>query len=184
MTRLYLIRHGQTDWNLEGRWQGHADVPLNDLGLQQAAQVAQELAGVGLQAIYSSDLKRARQTAGYLAEATGLPVRVDARLREIHQGEWQGMLVQDIQARYGEVFKQRHMDPASFAPPGGETAAQVKERLLEAVGEICQRHPDERVAIVSHGFALAVLRTHFGGHPMTDVWGLVPENDEWIEIEV
>jgi len=184
MTRLYLVRHGQTDWNLEGRWQGHADVPLNDRGLQQAAQIAEALAGAGLKAIYSSDLQRARQTAQLLAEAAGLEVRVDARLREIHQGEWQGLLVDEIQARYGEIFHQRHRDPAAFAPPGGETAAQVKARLLEAIGEICRRHPDERVAIVSHGFALALLRTHFGNHPMTDVWGLIPENDEWIEIDV
>jgi broad specificity phosphatase PhoE len=183
VTRLYLIRHGQTDWNLEGRWQGHADVPLNQIGLQLSARLAQALAGVGLTAIYCSDLGRARQTAQLLAEATGLTVQVDARLREIDQGEWQGLLVAEIRARYGEVYELSRQNPEAFAPPGGETAAQVKRRLLEAIGEIHARHPDGRVAVVSHGFAVALLRIHFASRPMTDVWGLIPENEEWVEIE-
>lgn len=184
MTKLYLVRHGQTDWNLEGRWQGHIDVPLNEVGRRQAAQIARQLAGEGLEAIYSSDLGRARQTANAIARETGLPVQIDPRLREIHQGEWQGMLATEIHARYEAAFRQRRLDPSGFAPPGGETAVQVKDRVLSAVLDICRRHPTQRVALVSHGFSLAVLRTHFEKLSLGDVWDLIPENDEWLVYDI
>jgi alpha-ribazole phosphatase len=182
MTHLYLVRHGQTDWNVEGRWQGQADVPLNARGRQQAAQVARALSKLGLVAIYSSDLLRARETADTLAALTGLEVQLDPRLREIHQGQWQGMLVTEIQERYGEAFQRRKDDPLNVAPPGGETVLQVKERVVDAIEDIIQQHPQERVAVVSHGFALAVIQVHYQNRPVTDAWKMIPENDEWREL--
>lgn len=182
MTHLYLVRHGQTDWNVEGRWQGQADVPLNVRGRQQAAQVARALSKLGLVAIYSSDLLRARETAHKLAALTGLEVQLDPRLREIHQGQWQGMLVTEIQERYGEAFQRRKDDPLNVAPPGGETVLQVKERVVGAIEDIVQQHPQERVAVVSHGFALAVIQVHYQNRPVTDAWKMIPENDEWREL--
>jgi broad specificity phosphatase PhoE len=184
MTHLYLIRHGQTDWNIEGRWQGHADVPLNNRGREQAAQIASSLAGVGLKAIYSSDLIRASDTAEALASTTGLTVRYDKRLREIHQGEWQGLLVTEIQARYGEQFHRRRENPLTVAPPGGETVLQVRERVVSAVEDIGRKHPFERVALVSHGFALAVIQVHYLERPIGEVWSMIPNNDEWRELEI
>jgi broad specificity phosphatase PhoE len=182
MTHLYLVRHGQTDWNVEGRWQGQADVPLNEIGRQQAAQIAHSLSEVGMAAIYSSDLVRARETADALAELTGLEVQLDPRLREIHQGQWQGLLVTDIQDRYGQAFQRRRDDPLNVAPPGGETVLQVRERVVDAIEDIVKGHPDERVAVVSHGFALAVIQVHYQDRPVTDAWELIPENDEWREL--
>ncbi|HSF83538.1 MAG TPA: histidine phosphatase family protein [Anaerolineales bacterium] len=182
MTHLYLIRHGETDWNVEGRWQGQADVPLNGKGKEQAAQIAQELAQVGLQAIYSSDLVRARETAKALAMVSGLSPLYDPRLREIDQGEWQGLLVTEIQARYGEAFQRRLESPLSVAPPGGETVEQVRTRVVSAIEDILVRYPIERVAVVSHGFALALVQVHYLGLPIQQVWERVPKNDEWIEL--
>jgi broad specificity phosphatase PhoE len=182
MTHLYLVRHGQTDWNVEGRWQGQADVPLNVRGRQQAAQVARALSKLGLVAIYSSDLLRARETADTLAALTGVEVQLDPRLREIHQGQWQGMLVTEIQERYGEAFQRRKDDPLNVAPPGGETVLQVKERVVDAIEDIIQQHLRERVAVVSHGFALAVIQVHYQNRPVTDAWKMIPENDEWREL--
>lgn len=182
MTHLYLVRHGQTDWNVEGRWQGQADVPLNEIGRQQAAQIAHSLSEVGLAAIYSSDLARARETAGALARLTGLEVKLDPRLREIHQGQWQGLLVSDIQERYGQEFQRRRDDPLNVAPPGGETVLQVRERVVDAIEDIVGQHPDARVAVVSHGFALAVIQVHYQNRPVTDAWELIPQNNEWREL--
>jgi probable phosphoglycerate mutase len=179
MTRLYLIRHGQTDWNIQGRWQGHADIPLNAHGLMQARQIASALAGEGLGAIYASDLSRARETADALAKTTGLGVHLDERLREIHQGEWQGLSVSEIRERYQDAYERRKNDPAGFAPPGGETVVQLRNRLVEAVAEIRSRHPAQRVALVSHGFAVAVLSTHFMELPLQKAWEMIPDNDEW-----
>lgn len=184
MTHLYLIRHGQTDWNIERRWQGQADVPLNAKGRQQAAQTAVALADVGLSTIYSSDLSRAYDTACALAGTTGLPVYVDQRLREINQGEWQGLLVTEIQARYGEAFYERRKNPLTVAPPGGETVFQVKERVVQAIEDIISQHPRERVAVVSHGFALAVIQTHYLGRSFDEVWDMIPDNDEWRELVI
>jgi broad specificity phosphatase PhoE len=183
MTRLILIRHGETDWNTEGRWQGQADVALNATGLIQAQEMARALEPAGIAAIYSSDLQRARQTAQALADVNGLPVHQDSRLREIHQGEWQGLLFSDIEASYAQAYQDRKQDPLSFAPPGGETAAQVRQRVVSAARDIVRWHPGEIVAVVSHGFALAVLITHLRGESFERVWDLIPENGQWVVVD-
>src|SRR5574341_2547686 len=100
MTRLILIRHGQTDWNAEGRWEGQTDVPLNSRGLEQAQRIASELAETGIQAIYASDLQRVQQTVEPLARLTGLPVQVDPRLREIHQRSEERRVGKECRSRW------------------------------------------------------------------------------------
>jgi alpha-ribazole phosphatase len=183
VTRLILIRHGETDWNSEGRWQGQEDVPLNANGWVQAQQMAHSLESAGIAAIYSSDLQRARQTAQLLAESTGAPLYLDSRLREIHQGEWQGMLLSEIQSRYGQANQDRLRDPLNFSPPGGEPVAQVRGRVLAAAHEIIRRHPNATIAVVSHGFALALLITHLKDQPFDQLWRLMPVNGQWVVIE-
>ena len=183
MTRLILIRHGQTEWNLVGRYQGQTDLPLNAYGRQQAEQIAQRLDGTQLAAIYASDLTRARKTAEVLAHAVGLPVQLDPRLREINQGEWEGMPFSEIQRRYPRELELRREDPLSFVTPGGESIRQVRERVLQAAEEIRRRHPNETVALVSHGVVLAILRAHYQHQPIERMWDLVPANGEVIEVE-
>jgi alpha-ribazole phosphatase len=184
MTRLILIRHGETDWNAEGRWQGQIDVPLNENGRQHAREVAHRLVGEGIQAIYSSDLKRAVETARVLGEATGLDIHIDARLREIHQGEWQGLLVSEIQERYSQRFESRLRNPWTIAPPGGETVVQVQQRVDQALDDIVQKHPGETVAIVAHGFVIALLRVRLESRSLEQVWHLIPESGGWAEYAV
>jgi alpha-ribazole phosphatase len=184
VTRLILIRHGETDWNIEGRWQGQADVPLNERGREQALRIAQALSREKIAAVYSSDLCRARETAQVLAACLGQSVRLDRRLREIHQGEWQGLLVSEIEEKYAVEFQQRQTNPMSVAPPGGETARQVMERVRQAIEEIVRRHPEESVAVVSHGFAIACLLAHERNIPFQRIWELVPENGTWQEVTV
>jgi broad specificity phosphatase PhoE len=180
MTCLFLIRHGETDWNAEGRWQGQTDIPLNQNGRIQAQKIARELAGEGIQVIYSSDLIRAVETAQALAASTGVQLRLDPRLREIHQGEWQGMLVSEIQSRYTERFELRIQNPLAIAPPGGETVLQVQSRAFQALDEILQKHPQQTVAIVAHGFVLAVIRVHLSGKSMEEVWDLILPSAGWV----
>lgn len=180
--RLILIRHGETDWNVQGRYQGQADVPLNARGRQQAARVAESLANSGISAIYASDLRRARETAEALARVTGLEVCYDSRLREVDQGEWEGMPFAEIQSRYPELVKRRRENPLAVPPPGGETVRQVRERALAAVGDIIRAHPGGRIAIISHGLSLAVIRAHCEGRPIEEVWELVPGNGEVVEV--
>jgi alpha-ribazole phosphatase len=184
MTRLILIRHGETDWNLEGRWQGQADVPLNTHGRQQAAQLAQSLTDIGITAIVSSDLSRATETAEELARVTGLSIHLDPRLREIHQGEWQGQRISQIQANYSEALRQRQENPAAIAAPGGETAAQVLERILGAIDEILLKYPNDTVAVISHGYAIALLIAYYRRVPLEQAWDLIPSNGGWQELGI
>jgi broad specificity phosphatase PhoE len=181
MTRLILIRHGQTAWNAESRWQGQVDVPLNSNGLEQARRLADELAGEGIQVIYTSDMQRALQTVKPLASLTGALVLIDPRLREINQGDWQGLLVSDIMVRYGELFQRRQADPLAVAPPGGETLEQVRWRAYRVLDEILEKHPNETVAIVGHGFVIALFRLRLENRPVNEVWQLIPKSSQWLE---
>jgi broad specificity phosphatase PhoE len=184
MTHFLLIRHGETDWNLEGRWQGQADVPLNQHGRQQAVTIAHVLCCTRIDAVYSSDLQRAWQTALELAQVKKAPLQPDPRLREIHQGEWQGLRIDEIRLRYKHEFLRRNDNALQVAPPGGETALQVRDRALDALNDILMEYPNGAIAVVTHGFVIAVLRAHYAGKPIEEVWGLVPENGEIVELDV
>jgi broad specificity phosphatase PhoE len=183
MTRFCLIRHGQTDWNREGRYQGQSDVPLNETGRQQARRLAQMLDPGTITAIYSSDLERASETAAILAAALKLPFSTDTRLREINQGEWEGQLVGTIQDRFADLWKRRSLDPAGVRPPGGETVGEVSARVLAALDEIARRHPAGSVLIVSHGLALATVLCKVRCLPVGLAYTVIPENTEplWVE---
>jgi len=183
MTKLCLVRHGQTDWNLQGRYQGQSDIPLNQNGLVQARSLARQLQGQTFAAIYSSDLIRAKQTALIITAALHLPVMYDARLREINQGEWEGQLVDIIRARYENLWAKRSVDPASLRPPGGETVGELAERLQTALDEIVRFHPGLSVLIVSHGLALATALCKVRGIPIGKAYNVIPENAQpvWVE---
>lgn len=176
MTTLHLIRHGQTDWNLAGRYQGQADVPLNDCGRAQASLLAARLAGARFDAIFSSDLSRALETARALAALTGLPVHTDRRLREIHQGEWEGMLIHDIRDGYPERFARAQVDPLLPRAPGGESVGQVAGRMSSAADEIARAHPGGTVLLVSHGLAIAALYCLARRLPLSEAYSHIPDN--------
>ena len=138
MTTLLLVRHGETDWNAEGRLQGHTDRSLNDYGRRQAAVLAEELAGREIAAIYASDLARARETAEIVAARLGLPVALDVDLREKDWGSWEGLTPSE-------------RDRVAYE---GETTEGHRERMLRAVRRIGARHPGEQVVVVTHGGSL------------------------------
>lgn len=185
MTELWLVRHGQTDWNLKGRWQGQSsDAPgLNDTGRLQALAIYEQIEEINFSAIYSSDLLRARQTAGLIAASFRIPVTLDVRLREINLGAWEGMLSEDIETQYPQELADRTRDPFHTSAPNGESPDEVAERVLKAVNEIADRHHDESVLIVAHGISLAVIICRAEGLPMEDVYRYVPDNAKPHRIE-
>jgi broad specificity phosphatase PhoE len=153
MTRILLARHGETDWNREHRWQGQSDTPLNDTGREQARALAEELAGEPLDAVYSSDLIRAHETARVVAEQRGLDVVAIRDLRERSFGSLEGLTTDEIQARY----------PGIELPwSDGETREAMAERVLGALQRIAETHPDAHVLVVSHGGPLRAVLTHCG----------------------
>lgn len=178
MTELWLVRHGQTDWNLTGRWQGQAsDAPgLNETGRNQAQIASEKVKGLEIAAIYSSDLLRARQTAEVISIPLGIPVILEPRLREIDLGKWEGMFSEDIEAQYPKELAERARDPFHTPAPDGEAPFEVTERVLEAVKEIVNRHLNELVVIVAHGISLAVIICQAEGVPVEDVYQHIPEN--------
>ncbi|HSM71049.1 MAG TPA: histidine phosphatase family protein [Anaerolineales bacterium] len=183
MTQFCLVRHGQTDWNLEGRYQGQSDVPINNKGIEQAESLIEKLKDQNFSAIYVSDLKRAKQTAEPIANMLGLPIQVEPRLREINQGEWEGVLVDDIKARYDEVWSQRTVDPANVRPPGGETVREVATRVYAALDDISRLFPTGRVLIVFHGLSIATAICRDQGIPVGQAYTVIPDNVQpvWME---
>lgn len=185
MAQLLLIRHGQTEWNVEGRYTGQSDIPLNERGHAEAADVANKLKDQSLDAIYSSDLERAYNTARYIAQACELDIATDSRLREINQGVWEGMLFPDIKAQFQAELNKRAADPLNVGAPGGETVGEVRARVLAALKEILSKHPgpDQRVAIVAHGFIIAVIRVYFENIPAEKTWDYFPGTTEVVTID-
>jgi broad specificity phosphatase PhoE len=182
MSRLCLVRHGQTDWNLEGRYHGQSDVPLNDKGRSQAHRLAQFLEGQTFAAIYTSDLSRAKETAEIIAQTIPSPVILESRLREINQGEWEGQLVETIKARYAGLWNERIIDPTNVRPPGGETVGEVAKRVYAALDEITEIYSVGQVLICSHGLALATVLCKVQNIPVGQAYTMIPENTEpiWV----
>jgi broad specificity phosphatase PhoE len=161
MTVVVLVRHGATEWNESKRAQGQADIPLSARGHAQAKEIARELAGLDIAAVYSSDLVRAVDTARAIAAEHDLEVSVDPGFREVDQGEWTGLTTSEIKARWPELWgPARHYT----ARPGGESPAHVRERALGALARVARAHPDETVVVVSHGGTIRWLSAEALGY--------------------
>ncbi|KRH99199.1 histidine phosphatase family protein [Curvibacter sp. PAE-UM] len=159
MTELILIRHGETDWNRELRFQGQLDVPLNATGLEQAQRVAARLAQESMQQLVSSDLQRALQTAQAVAGRCAQPLDpvLDAALREQHFGVVEGLRVPDIQQQHPQAWDQWVRFEADFAFEGGESTRAFHARVLAALRALARRHPEQTLAVVTHGGVLDMV---------------------------
>lgn len=164
MTTLLLVRHGETDWNAAGRLQGHTDRPLNEYGRSQAEALAEKLAADEIDAVYASDLARARETAGIVAARLGLAVALHADLREKNWGNWEGLTAAE-------------RERVDFE---GETTGAHRERTLRVLRSIAEQHPGERVVAVTHGGSIRRVQTSVLGValPVLDncaVWAVACE---------
>ncbi len=158
MLRLLLVRHGETDWNLQMRFQGQTDVDLNARGVEQAEAVAHRLRNEPLQAIYSSDLRRAMQTAQIIARHHDLRPIADTDLRELSYGVWEGMSREEILAsEWAELFEKYRKDSLRYRPPGAEYPEQILERSRRVLHRIRHEYHEGTVCIVGHGGSLRAL---------------------------
>lgn len=177
MTTLYFIRHGETDWNAEGRLQGQMDIPLNDVGRAQAAEAGRKLLGLAgpldrLDFI-ASPMIRTRETMDILRRTVGLPTdgyRLDPRLKEIAFGEWEGLTWREVRAREPEKAKERDADRWGYAAPGGESYPMLVERVSPVLSELT----GDTVIVAHGGVARAVLSVTCGlprqEAPTMDIW--------------
>ncbi|SHK71765.1 alpha-ribazole phosphatase [Desulforamulus aeronauticus] len=175
-TRIYLVRHGETLWNAGGKFQGHTDVPLSDNGRQQAKELSEHMQGHKIDAFYSSDLSRAKETAEIIAVPHGLTVNYVPELREINFGLWEGLTYKEITDSFGEISRLWWSSPLTTEIPSGENLQAVVERCNKAMGEIVSRHAGETVVIAVHGGVIRVIVGSILGMDLNHFWKLRLDN--------
>jgi probable phosphoglycerate mutase len=193
--RIVLWRHGRTEWNATGRFQGQTDISLDEVGREQADGAARRLASLQPELLVSSDLHRARDTMAALATLTGLEIDLDVRLRETFAGDWQGLTGAEISSRYPEEYKSWRAGDPLLRVGGGETRQEVAERVAAAVRDVAARLSDDGLAVLTtHGGAarlgIAALIgmplerfTNIGGLSNTS-WSMLRDTDQgWVLVE-
>lgn len=176
MTKIILVRHGQTLWNVDFRYQGQSDVALNETGIKQARLVAARLLGENVAAVYASDLGRAKSTAEEIARRHDLSVGIVSELREISFGEWEGLTYGEINEKWPGVMERIFKSPDSIQIPGGETYQQVQQRAMAAIEKLVKKHPEETIIVVSHGATIRTILCAALEIPLTSVWRIRQDN--------
>jgi probable phosphoglycerate mutase len=172
----WLVRHGESTWNSVRRFQGWLDVPLSPLGERQARALASTLTATPFDGLYTSPLSRARDTAAACGAVLGCePVAIDG-LREVGLGSWEGLTFDAVQAQDGDRYERWLQAPVDHPPPGGEPMTGLARRVQDVLEELCLRHPDGRVLVVSHAGAIASALCEWLGRPLNAIWTLRLDN--------
>ena len=174
MALFYFLRHGETAWNAEGRFCGSTDVPLSDVGRRQAQLLAQRLKTILVDALYSSPLRRALDTARLIGQAVGRNPVVDHRLAELNYGAWEGMTFGEINRVTPNAYRAWDADPGNLSPPEGESGVQLIERVTPFLGDVAQRHQPGNVVVVCHKTVCRLLACHIMGVPLSEYRRRVP----------
>lgn len=177
-TRLYLVRHGETHWNAIKKFQGHSDIPLSPKGRQQAITLAKYMQqrGIAIDAAYSSDLCRTVETAEILMQHSNIPITTIRQLREINFGEWEGYTLEELHGNYPEQLGKWWQDPLTTRISGGESLADVVERVIPEVKNMIKNHPEQNVLLASHGGVIRVIISYVLGINMNQYWRLHLDN--------
>lgn len=171
MTEIVLARHGETEWNVKDLFRGLADIPLSAHGLEQAEKLARYLSSTKIEAVYSSPLQRARQTAGFIAREHHLEVSVTQGLLDINYGAWQGLTVPQVQEKYPELYSRWTERPQRVRIPDGDTLSQIRRRSRAVVTEVIARHSGA-VVLVSHRAVIQVLICTLLGISTSHFWNI------------
>ena len=176
MGRWFIVRHGETEWNVMGRIQGHSDVPLSKNGREQAGNVARRLAKAPLDVVYCSDLSRSRETARIIVGARDIPLHATPELRERYYGVFEGLTLEERRDKYPDMFAASLVKDLDFAPTGGESPRATSVRMTDFVAGLRARHPDETVLIVGHGGSLRAAIIALMEFPLEANWRFVMSN--------
>ena len=167
--KFFLVRHGETDWNKQGRFQGQSDTELNQNGLAQARATARIAQDWNLSAIYSSPLSRTMQVAEEISRQLGLPITAEEGLKELALGELEGIEGEEMRAGWPEVYNTWRDNPATLVMPGGESLAELQERSWEVILKLEQSHADgDNLALISHNFAIRAICGRLLGMPLSN----------------
>ena len=184
MTSIILCRHGETDWNTQGRYQGRTDVPLNARGREQARALAFRLSDERVDVVYSSTLERAYDTALAIAKMHGLEVRRDPRLDEIDQGSWEGLRRDEIALRHPNELAAWQHHPIDLRLPGGETLEEVRLRVRSALDDMMLLHEGKVICLVAHSVSMAIVKHELQGLSLREALASLPANASWERIPV
>ena len=176
MTKIILVRHGQTKWNLMGRYQGQSDIELSETGMLQAETLANNFPAAEISAVYSSDLQRAYKTASYIADTFGLNVVAKSGLRELAFGQWEGLTYKEIEAQWPEMLADFFTHPDKAVIPAGETFATLQQRGVAAIQEIVKNHPGQNVVVAAHGAIIRTILAETLHMPLRYIWSLRQDN--------
>lgn len=176
MVRIILVRHGETTWNVAGRYQGQEDTPLSPRGIEQGHALAQGLKDIPIDLCISSPLKRSYDTCKYCADLHQLPVATDARLIEINHGAWEGQLAADIAARYPTEFNLWHTQPHLVQMPGGENLEDVRKRARAAFDDYANKYDSKTILVAAHDAVNKAIICDLLGLGMERFWQIKQDN--------
>jgi len=170
MTRVYIVRHGETEWNLEGRFQGWKDSPLTEEGIQQAKSLAERLNNYKIDHLYSSPSGRTMETAEIIADANDLEIIVEPGFKEINLGELEGKRSEWVEANHPDIIHDFWNDPENYEPLSGEDFHELKDRVIGTLNNILDKHSDDHILIVSHAAASKTILSYFDGKELGRLW--------------
>lgn len=173
-TKVIMVRHGETQWNVECRFLGSVDMTLNEKGIRQAGYAAKALAEVPLDAAYSSPMKRAFQTGEIICQNRDISIHTEQGLAEICCGKWEGLNGEEVEARYPGQIQLWASQPEQLQIDGGETFQAVSDRIVEAFNRIVKQNSGKTILITSHMICLTLLMLHFEGKPVSEIWKVKP----------
>lgn len=177
MTRIILVRHGETTWNIEGRFQGQMDTPLSEKGLKQGHMLAEGLRNIPFDLCIASPLQRSYNTGKFCADLHNIPVVTDERLMEINHGSWEGMLSKDIAVTYADDFATWHTQPHLVTmPDGGESLEDVRRRVRAAFDEYVEKYPDKTILVAAHDAVNKAIICDLMGMGMEHFWQVKQDN--------
>lgn len=176
MNTYYLVRHGQTEWNTQGRTQGHGNSPLTELGVKQAENLAKAIKKYPIDLIYCSDLGRAVQTAQIVGKELGIDVEPTDKLREMGFGIWEGMKLTDIETDYKDMFTMWRNQPDQLKVPGGEMLKDIKNRQDELLDELNSMYQNKHILLVSHSVTVRVMLLSMLGSDIANIYRIKQDN--------
>lgn len=169
-TNLYLVRHGETEWNTEKRMQGHKDSPLTENGKLQTSWLGEVLHDIEFDAIYASSSNRTKQTAEIVRSNRNLPIILSDNLKEIYMGEWEGRLTHEVEEEYPEDYYNFWYNPNIYKPKIGETFYDVQNRAIPEINNIITKHSGKNILVVTHTVTLKIIMSTFENRSISNLW--------------
>ena len=174
---FYIVRHGQTNWNILGKTQGHGNSDLTAKGIEQATELAESIVNYPIDYIYSSDLGRAVQTAQILGDKLNIKVEETEALREMGFGEWEGLLIDEIKTNYANVYTTWRNEPHLAQIPGGETLHLIKDRVDSFIQSLNEKYDDKHILLVTHSVTVRVMLLAFLNSGMENIYRIKQDNN-------